>query len=84
MSARNANDGSDLDIPAQIAALRAQLEELVEKGGAAATQAVHDVRRAATGEMDTICAQVRTQPVATAMIALTGAAFGYLLGRMMR
>lgn len=82
--ASSSSSDNNQDIQAQLAILRAQLEELAEKGSAAATDAIRDARRAATSEMDTVCHQMRTQPVATAVIAIAGAAVGYLLGRLTR
>jgi ElaB/YqjD/DUF883 family membrane-anchored ribosome-binding protein len=84
MAARS--DGSDFEqeVQAQIKALREQLDDLVAKAGPAATAAVRDVGRAAQDQMDTVCAQVRTQPIATMMIAAAGAAVGFILARITR
>ena len=84
MATPNVFGDAEQDIQKQLAALRAQLEELVNKGSAVAGDAMRDARRAATVEMDTVCSQMRTQPVATAIIAIAGAAMGYLLGRLTR
>ena len=84
MAVPSGRDGVDLDLQAQVAALRAQLDKLLEDGTATAAGVVRDVRRATAGEFDTMAAQVRNEPVATAMFALGGALLGYVLGRLAR
>ncbi len=84
MAARDTNDQPEPSLQAQIAELRAQFEKLVDKGGAAATDAIQGARRVASSELETACHQVRTQPAASALIALAGAAVGFLLGRISR
>jgi len=80
------SEGSDFEqeVQAQIKALRDQLDTLMAKAGPAATEAVRDVRRAAHDQMDTVCAQVRAEPVATLMIAGAGAVVGFILARLTR
>ena len=84
MALLGGTDGVSDDIHAQIASLRAQLDKLVQDSTATAAGVVRDVRRATAGELDTMAAHVRNEPVATAMFALGGALLGYVLGRMAR
>jgi hypothetical protein len=76
--------GAENDIQAQVAALRAQLDALIASGTATAAEAVRDVRRATAGEFDTVVAQARNEPVASAILALGGAVLGFVLGRVCR
>lgn len=78
------NSDAEKDIQAQIAQLRAQLDALVNDSSTAAAGIARDVKRIAAGEMETVCTHMRTQPLATAVVALAGAAVGYILGRLVR
>ncbi len=84
MALLGGTDGASDDIHAQIAALRAQLDKLVQDGTATAAGVVRDVRRATAGEFDTVVAQARNEPVASAVFALGGALLGFMLGRICR
>ncbi len=84
MATRTETDGAPQDIQAQIAALRDQLEKLIDSGSATAAGVVRDVRRATASEVDTLVTQARTEPVATALFALGGAVLGFMLGRICR
>ena len=84
MASLGGREGIELDLQAQIASLRAQLDKLLHDGSATAAGVVRDVRRATASEIDTMTAQARNEPVATALIALGGALLGYMLGRMVR
>ena len=84
MALLGGTDGVSDDIHAQIAALRAQLDKLVQDGTATAAGVMRDVRRATASEMDTVVAQARNEPVASAVFALGGALLGFMLGRICR
>ncbi len=84
MATGSISGDAEQDIQAQIAQLRAQLDALVSEGSVAAAGIARDVKRIAASEMETVCTQMRTQPLATAVVALAGAAVGYILGRLVR
>lgn len=84
MALRSDIDGTEMDIPAQLAALRQQLDQLLERGGETAASMARDVRRATVKEVDTLTAQARNEPVATGLFVLAGAILGFVLGRAAR
>ena len=84
MAILSGSNGTESDLQAQVAALRAQLDKLVQDGTATAAGVVRDVRRATNHEIDTMTAQARNEPVASAIFALGGALLGFMLGRICR
>ena len=84
MAIGNDTDHATKDLKAQVAALRVQLEKLIESGSATAAGVMRDVRSATASEMDTVVAQARNEPVASAVFALGGALLGFMLGRICR
>jgi len=84
MATRIDTDGAPQDLSAQVAALREQLDKLLENSGATAAGMVREARRATVIEIDTLTTKAREEPVATALFALGGALLGFVLGRLSR
>jgi hypothetical protein len=82
--AQRTGEDAELDITAQVAALRAQVDRLLGRGGETASDVAREVHRATMREVDTLAAQARNEPVATALFVLAGAVLGFVLGRAAR
>jgi len=83
MTQRTDNE-AELEIAAQVAALRAQVDRLLGQGGETAGAVAREVHRATKREVETLAAQARSEPVATALFVLGGAVLGFVLGRAAR
>ncbi len=84
MALRSADGSTEMDVAAQLAALRKQVDDLLDRGTESATGAARDARTAALREVDTLLVQARNEPVATALFVLGGAVLGFVLGRAVR
>lgn len=84
MALRTADGSTELDVAAQLAALRKQIDDLVDRGTESATGAAREAGQAALREVDTVLVQARKEPLATALFVLGGAVLGFVLGRAVR
>lgn len=84
MASHTGDNGDALDIAAEIVALRKRVDLLLDRGSIAAAEVAGDVRQTTIREVDTLVAQARAEPLATAVFVLGGAILGFLLGRAVR
>lgn len=82
--AQSTSGDADQDIMAEVAALHAQVERLLGHGSETAVAMAQEARQATRREVDTLLAQAKSEPVATALFVLAGAILGFVLGRVAR